>query len=124
MFVAVAQDNRCGRAGRVAGGVGERLLGAAVERKARIRRERPRRAFDLQRHVRVHVVPECRHERLELRNAGELFAAERADRLPGAGEPVAHQLAGAVDRGPHLRACLLALGQLARPLQLDRRAGE
>ncbi len=72
----------------------------------------------------MHVVPEGRHERLELRNAGELLAAERADRLAGVGETVAHQFAGAVDRGTHLRACLFALGELARPLQLDRRARE
>ena len=55
---------------------------------------------------------------------GSSLAAERADRLPGVGETVANQLAGAVDRRTHLRARLLALGQLARPLQLDRRPGE
>ena len=121
---AVAEHDGRRGAGCVAGDVGERLLGAAVEREARLRRERARAALDRQRHVRVHVVSECRDERLELRDAGEFLAAECADGLPGVGEAVADQLAGALDRGPHLRARLLALGELARALQLDRRAGE
>ena len=121
---AVAEHDGRRGAGCVAGDVGERLLRAAVEREARLRRERARAALDRQRHVRVRVVSESRDERLELRDAGELLAAERADGLPSVGEAVADELAGALDRGVELRARLLALGELARALQLDRRPGE
>ena len=72
----------------------------------------------------VEVVPEARDERLELRDARQLLAAQRADGLPGVGEAVPDELAGAVDRGAQLCAASLALGELPRALQLDRRAGE
>ncbi len=59
---------------------------------------------------------------VELSDAGQLVAAERSDRLAGAGEAVAHQLAGALDRRVQRWLRVLALGQLARRLELDRRA--
>ena len=72
----------------------------------------------------MHVVSEARDELVELGDAGEFLAAEGADGLPGAGEAFADEFAGALDRGPHLRARLLALGELACALQLDGRTGE
>src|SRR5205085_2519561 len=104
--------------------VGERLLRAAVEREARIGRERACAALDRQGHARVHVFSEARDEPVELGYAWESLAAEGADGLPGAGESFADEFAGALDRGLHLGARLLALGELARALQLDGRAGE
>ena len=44
--------------------------------------------------------------------------------MPGAGEALANEFGGALNRGPHLGACLLVLGELAGALQLDRRTGQ
>ena len=110
------------RPGRIANDVRQRFLRAAVEREARVGRERPRVAFDRQRDVRVHVGPEARDERLELIDAGQVVASERADGLTGTGKPVPDQFAGTVDRRTHLGARVLPLGQLPRALQLNRGA--
>ena len=123
--VAVAEHDGRGRAGRVAGDVGERLLGAAVEREARVRRKRARAALDRQRHVGVRVVSEGRRR------------ATRAARRSGSSSPRSAPTACRAFARPSrtssparsiaardLRARLLALGELARALQLDRRTGE
>src|SRR5581483_2431720 len=124
VVVAVVEENGCGGAGGIAGDVGERLLGAAVESEACLGGERAGAAVDRQGDLRVHVVLEGRDERFELADAEELIAAQRADSLPGVGETVADEVAGTLDRGTDLCACLFMLGKLACALQLDRSAGE
>ena len=63
----VAHDDGRARARRVARDVRQRFLRAAVEREARIGRERPRLAFDPQRHVEIHVGLVALDQRWKLR---------------------------------------------------------
>ena len=120
----VAHRDRRARARRVPRDVRQRLLRAAVEREARIGRQRPRLAFDPQRDVEVHVGLVALDQRRKLGDRRQRVAAQRADGLAGVGESGLDELAGAVDRVAQTRAGVFAVGELARPLQLDRGAGE
>ena len=81
-------------------------------------------AFDPQRDVEVHVGLVAVDQRRELGERRQRVAAQGADGLAGVGEPGLDELAGAVDRVAQTRRGVFAVGELARPLQLDRGAGE
>ena len=88
----------------VAGDVGQRLLGAAVEGQAGVGGERARRALDAQGGVDAEVAPEVLDQRREAVGAGEVVAAQRADRAPRLDQALAGEPAGAFDRLAQRRA--------------------
>ena len=122
VITLVAQHDAGGRAGRVAGDVGQRLLDAAVERETRIRRERAGGALDAQGYLHLHVDPEALDQRRELCDTRQVVTAERPDRVSCIRKTFSDELAGAIDRRAHFRSRFLELCKLARSLQLDRRA--
>ena len=121
----VAHGDGRARAGRIARDVRQRLLRAAVEREARIGRERPCLALDPQRHVEVHVGLVAVDQRRELRrrvgSASPRSAptAWRAFASPALTSSLARSIASL-----QTAAGVLAVGELPRPLELDRGAGE
>ena len=118
--VFVADGDRGARARRVPRDIGERFLRATVERKAWIGREHPGFAFDPKPHVEIHVRPVTVDQRRELGKVRKRISAQCADGLAGVGKPIFDQLAGAVNRLTKTRRGVPAVGELPRPLQLDR----
>ena len=109
--------------GRVPRDVRQRFLRAAVQREARIGRERPGLALDPQRDVEIHVGLVALDQRRKLRprvgSASPRSAptAWRALARPALTSSLARSIASL-----RPRRGVLAVGELARPLQLDRGA--
>ena len=82
------------------------------------------RPVDPQRGVGPGVAAEILDQRAQLGQGRQLLAAQRADRLPGIGQPGLGQLGRPVDRGPQGFADRFPAGQLAGALQLDGQPGQ
>ena len=109
---------------RVAGDVGEGLLGAAEQRQARVGGQRAGGAVDPQGRLRAGVPAEVFDQGAYLVHRGQPVAPQRTNGLPCVGEPFLGQVRRPLQRGTQRAAGRLAVGELAGPLELDRQAGQ
>ena len=109
---------------RIAGDVGEGLLGAAEQGQARVGGQWAGGSVDAQGRLRAGVPAEVFDEGAYLAHRGQSVAPQCTNGLPCVGEPFPGQVRRPLQRAAQRVAGRLAVGELAGPLELDRQAGQ